>query len=75
SVLDVVREAKEITQRPIPNEFVERRPGDPEELIASFEMATDVLKWVPVQSDLKQILQTMWKTLNPKINSTKPELI
>ena len=75
SVLDVVREAKQITKHPIPSEFVERRPGDPEELIASFEMATDVLKWTPVQSGLKQILQTMWKTLHPKINSTKPELI
>ena len=75
SVLDVVHEAKQITQRPIPNEFVERRPGDPEELIASFDMATDVLKWTPVQSGLNQILQTMWETLNLKNNSTKPELI
>ena len=75
SVLDVVHEAKQITQHPIPNEFVERRPGDPEELIASFEMATDVLKWTPVQSGLNQILQTMWETLNLKNNSTKPEVI
>ena len=75
SVLEVVHEAKQITQHPIPNEFVERRPGDPEELIASFEMATDVLKWTPVQSGLNQILQTMWETLHLKNNSTKPELI
>ena len=75
SVLDVVHEAKQITQHPIPNEFVERRPGDPEELIASFDMATDVLKWTPVQSGLNQILQTMWETLHLKNNSTKPELI
>ena len=75
SVLDVVREAKQITKHPIPSEFVERRPGDPEELIASFEMATDVLKWTPVHSGLNQILQTMWETLNLKNNSTKPEVI
>jgi len=68
SVLDVVHEAKQITQHPIPNEFVERRPGDPEELIASFEMATDFLKWTPVQSGLNQILQTMWETLHLKKN-------
>ena len=75
SVLEVVHEAKQITQHPIPNEFVKRRPGDPEELIASFKMATDFLKWTPVQSGLNQILQTMWETLHLKNNSTKPELI
>ena len=73
SVLDVIREAKIITQHPIPYEFVKRRAGDPEELIASFEMAADVLKWSPIQSDLNQILQTMWEILHP--NSTKSELI
>ena len=75
SVLDVVHEAQKITQHPIPNEFVERRPGDPEKLIASFEMATDVLKWTPLQSDLKHILGTMWGMLHPKVNSSNPELI
>ncbi len=74
SVLDVVREAKQITKHPIPSEFVERRPGDPEELIASFEMATDVLKWTPVHSGLNHILHTMWENLHPKENSTNPEL-
>jgi len=72
TVLDVIREAKIITQHPIPYEFVERRAGDPEELIASFEMAADILKWSPIQSDLNQILQTMWETLH--LNSTKSEL-
>ena len=73
SVLDVIREAKIITQHPIPYEFVERRAGDPEELIASFEMASDALKWSPIQSDLNQILQTMWEILHP--SSTKSILI
>ena len=73
SVLDVIRETKIITQHPIPYEFVERRAGDPEELIASFEMASDVLKWSPIQSDLNQILQTMWEILHP--SSTKSILI
>lgn len=73
SVLDVIREAKIISKHPIPYEFVERRAGDPEELIASFEMASDVLKWSPIQSDLNQILQTMWEILHP--SSTKSILI
>jgi len=73
TVLDVIREAKIITQHPIPYEFVERRAGDPEKLIASFEMAADILKWSPIQSDLNQILQTMWEVLHP--NTTKSELI
>ena len=75
SVLEVVREAKKITQHPIPNEFVERRPGDPEGLIASFEMAKDILRWTPIQSDLKHILQTMWEILNLKRNSSETELV
>ena len=75
SVLDVVSEAKQIAQHPIPIEFVERRPGDTAKLIASFEMATDVLKWTPLQSDLKHILGTMWGMLHPNGNSSNPELI
>jgi len=65
SVLDVVNEAKQIAQHPIPIEFVGRRPGDTAKLISSFEMATDVLKWSPLQSDLKHILETMWVILHP----------
>ena len=72
SVLDVVQETIKITQHPIPIEFVGRRPGDPEKLIASFEMGKDILRWTPTQSDLNHILQTMWKTLHP--NSTYSEL-
>ncbi len=75
SVLDVVHEAQQITQHPIPHEFVKRRKGDPEKLIASFEMAKDVLNWTPHQSDLKQILQTMWEILQPRVNSFQPEVI
>jgi UDP-glucose 4-epimerase len=73
--LDVVSEAKQIAQHPIPIEFVGRRPGDTAKLIASFEMATDVLKWTPLQSDLKHILGTMWGMLHPNRNSSNPELI
>ena len=75
SVLDVVNEAKKIAQHPIPIEFVGRRPGDTAKLISSFEMATDVLKWTPLQSDLKHILVTMWGMLHPNGNSSNPELI
>lgn len=73
SVLDVVHEAQSISQHSIPHEFVGRRPGDPENLIASFKMAQDILGWTPLQSDLSNILQTTWELLQPKVDSLQPE--
>jgi len=60
SVLDVINEAECVTKKNIPYSFVSRRIGDSEKLIASSEMAKEILHWDPIYSDLKTILETMW---------------
>lgn len=44
SVKQMVEAAREVTGEPIPAEIAERRPGDPDSLIAASQKARDVLK-------------------------------
>jgi UDP-glucose 4-epimerase len=39
----------------------DRRPGDPEKVIADISKAKEVLDWVPEHSDLNTIIDTAWK--------------
>jgi UDP-glucose 4-epimerase len=65
SVLDVVNMAREVTGEAIPYEVVDRRPGDPDTLIAASNQAAQILGWSPQFSDLKTILQSMWQVYRP----------
>ena len=60
SVKQMVEAAREVTGEPIPAEITERRPGDPDSLIAASQKARDVLKWQPQYDDVKEIIQTAW---------------
>lgn len=60
SVKQMVEAAREVTGEPIPAEIAERRPGDPDSLIAASQKARDVLKWQPQYDDVKEIIQTAW---------------
>ena len=42
----------------------DRRPGDPEKVIADISKAKEVLDWVPEHSDLNTIIETAWKWYN-----------
>ncbi len=42
----------------------DRRPGDPEMVIADISKAKEVLDWVPEHSDLNTIIETAWKWYN-----------
>ena len=64
SVLDVINETKKITGKAIPYQNVERRPGDPDDLVAKSKYANDLLDWKPIYSDLKTLLNSMWKMYN-----------
>jgi len=57
-VIDVVRA---VTGHPIPVDPVPRRPGDPAELVASFDRAESELGWVPVKPDLAAIVGDAWE--------------
>lgn len=60
SVKQMVEAAREVTGEPIPAEIAERRPGDPDSLIAASQKARDVLQWQPQYDDVKGIIQTAW---------------
>ncbi len=60
TVLELIREAEDVTGGKIPYEIAERRPGDPATLIAANGKAREVLGWEPKRSDLATILRDAW---------------
>jgi UDP-glucose 4-epimerase len=59
SVLEVINAAQKITGQKISFEIVARREGDPSELIASSDLAYDLLAWQAKFSDIETIFKTM----------------
>ena len=45
----------------VPQEVVDRRPGDPETLIASCEKLKSQLGWVPRHTEIRGIVDTAWR--------------
>ncbi len=64
SVLELVEAARRITGRSIPAEVVARRPGDPDKLVASSQLARRILGWRANYSDLDSLIETTWKAYN-----------
>jgi UDP-glucose 4-epimerase len=60
TVLEVLRACEEAVGRPIPHEFVDRRPGDPAVLIAGAEKLRRELGWSPRYPDIRDIVRTAW---------------
>ena len=52
---------RKITGKEIPADFVERRPGDPAELVATSAYAREKLGWKPEYSDVHTLLDSTWK--------------
>lgn len=67
SVKDVIKEAEVVSSHAIKYNIVDRRPGDPAELIATSKQANKLLNWEPKHSDLNTILNSMWKVYNPEV--------
>ena len=61
SVKQVIETAREVTGHPIPAVIGERRPGDPNILIASSETINHDLNWRPIYPNLRQIIETAWR--------------
>ncbi|MBQ5514904.1 MAG: UDP-glucose 4-epimerase GalE [Oscillospiraceae bacterium] len=57
---EVVETARRVTGHPIPEKLLDRRPGDPDILVASSEKAKSVLGWSPKYADLETIISTAW---------------
>lgn len=58
SVREVIESVKEVTGRDFLVEEGPRRPGDPDQLIASSEKIRQVIGWEPRYTDLKEIIRT-----------------
>ena len=67
SVMDVIKETETISGHAINYNIVDRRPGDPAELIATSKQANKLLNWAPKYSDLNTILKSMWNVYNPEV--------
>ena len=59
SVLDVIKTAEEVTDKKVKYQVVGRREGDPENLVASSDLAFQLLRWKAQHSDLETIFKTM----------------
>jgi len=60
SVRQVVAAVERVSGRRVPVREVQRRAGDPPELIADPDKAKDLLGWQPRYSSLECIVQTAW---------------
>lgn len=60
SVLEIVQACRQVTGHPIPIEYVERRPGDPTELVADVRKAKEVLGWTAQYTDIRKTIETAW---------------
>jgi UDP-glucose 4-epimerase len=69
SVHEVVSRVKQVTGADFPVRYVERRPGDPPELVADAAKIRNELGWIPKYDDLDYIIRTAWEW-EKKITST-----
>ncbi len=60
SVSQIVQSVEQVTGCKVLVEFVDRRPGDSDRLVASNQKAKKILNWEP-QSNLYQIIKTAWE--------------
>ncbi|MBF6976531.1 UDP-glucose 4-epimerase GalE [Streptococcus macedonicus] len=60
SNLQILEAARKVTGKEIPAELADRRPGDPDILIASSDKAREVLGWKPQFDDIEKIIASAW---------------
>ncbi|NLW90494.1 MAG: UDP-glucose 4-epimerase GalE [Syntrophomonadaceae bacterium] len=61
SVLEVMETVRRVTGAPIPVRQLERRKGDPPELVADTKRIKAELHWRPLHDDLEDIVETAWR--------------
>ena len=68
SVLEVIENTQQIIGKNISYNIIDRRSGDPAELIAISKLAKNYLNWECKYSDIKTILQSMWDIYSQQKN-------
>lgn len=71
SNLEVVKMVKDVTGLEFKVEFGDRRPGDPDELVADPRKAKEELGWVAQDSDLRAIVDSAYKFANNLLEKNK----
>lgn len=66
TVKEMLEEARSITGKEIPADFVDRRAGDPASLVASSKLALEKLGWKPKYSDVHTLIETTYKAYTKK---------
>lgn len=61
SVLELIETVESVTGRKLNIIEKERRPGDPDQLIANSKKAQEILGWRPIHSDVCNIIKTAWE--------------
>lgn len=59
SNLQIVETARKVTGHPIPMKIGNRRPGDPDKLVASYQKAEKILGWKPT-NNIEYIIASAW---------------
>ncbi|KQV73009.1 UDP-glucose 4-epimerase GalE [Rhizobium sp. Root1220] len=59
TVKELLSTIEQVSERPFPVEYVERREGDSHTLVANNDKAREILGWAP-QYDLSQIIRSAW---------------
>ncbi len=60
SVLEIIQSVERVTDRKVKYDFAPRRAGDPAEVVATNNMAREVLGWQPRYTDIDEIVKTVW---------------
>lgn len=61
SVKEIIDSSRKVTEKEIPAEIADRRPGDPDNLIASSERIKAVLGWEPKYTNVEDIIDSAWQ--------------
>ena len=64
SVKEIIEIAQEVTGKPVPVKYGERRPGDPPQLVADPALAKKILGWEARRKDVKSMIETAWKWMS-----------
>lgn len=60
SNLQILEAARKVTGKEIPAEKADRRPGDPDTLVADSTKAREVLEWAPEFDNIEKIITSAW---------------
>ncbi len=60
SVREIIEAARKVTNHPIPAKLLERRAGDPANLVARNDKAREILNWQPQFDDIELIIKSAY---------------